>query len=111
MQQAGIETAVMGTNLRARSEGLRQAQLAAQEGRIEDAMRHLAPQVIEAGNDAAVEAAAAWLSLSTAEREATAIYASGRNLRSAVNDAVQTGLKASGELGPETMQLPCRASM
>ncbi|WP_397586560.1 MobF family relaxase [Sphingobium fuliginis] len=105
MQQAGIETAIMSTNLRARSGGLREAQQAAQEGRIEDAMRHLAPQVIEVGNDAAVEAAAAWLSLSTAEREATAIYASGRNLRTAVNEAVQTGLKASGELGPETIRL------
>jgi conjugative relaxase-like TrwC/TraI family protein len=105
MQQAGIETAVMGTNLRARTEVLRDAQQAAQEGRIEDAMRHLAPQVIEVGNGAAVEAAAAWLSLSSGEREATAIYASGRALRSAVNEAVQTGLKANGELGPGAMRL------
>ncbi|MCB2080943.1 MAG: AAA family ATPase, partial [Novosphingobium sp.] len=105
MQQAGIETAVMGTNLRARTEVLRNAQQAAQEGRIEDAMRHLAPQVIEVGNGAAVEAAAAWLSLPSGEREATAIYASGRALRSAVNEAVQTGLKANGELGPGAMRL------
>ncbi|MBC2668213.1 MobF family relaxase [Novosphingobium piscinae] len=105
MQQAGVETAVMDTNLRARDKALRAAQQAAQEGRIEEAMAHLGSQVIEAGNDAAVAAAAAWLALAPAERVATAIYASGRNLRSAVNEAVQTGLRANGELGPETMRL------
>jgi hypothetical protein len=49
---------------------------------IEEAMRHLGtPGDRGRANDAAVDAAAAWLSLSPAEREATAIYASGRNLR------------------------------
>tara|TARA_Y100000815_G_C13279861_1_gene476465 strand:+ start:200 stop:1237 length:1038 start_codon:yes stop_codon:yes gene_type:complete len=32
-------------------------------------------------------------------------YASGRRIRSAVNDAVQTGLLASGQIGPEKAQL------
>jgi ATP-dependent exoDNAse (exonuclease V) alpha subunit len=52
-----------------------------------------------------VDAAAAWLSLSPAEREVTSIYASGRALRGQVNEAVQTGLKANGELGPGSLQL------
>jgi hypothetical protein len=68
-------------------------------------LRHLGPHVVASGNTAAVDAAAAWLSLSPAEREVTAIYASGRNLRGQVNEAVQTGLKANGELGPGSLRL------
>ncbi|WP_144094483.1 MobF family relaxase [Croceicoccus sediminis] len=105
MQQAGIETATMNTNLRARDKALRDAQYAAQGGHIDEALRHLGPHVVASGNTAAVDAAAAWLSLSPAEREVTAIYASGRNLRGQVNEAVQTGLKANGELGPGSLGL------
>ncbi len=105
MQQAGVETAFINVNLRAREKALRDAQYAAQGGHIDEALRHLGAHVVEAGNGAAVEAAAAWLSLSTAERETTSIYASGRALRGEVNEAVQTGLKANGELGPGSMRL------
>ena len=105
MQQAGVETAIMSVNLRAREKALRDAQYAAQGGHIDEALRHLGTHVVEAGNGAAVEAAAAWLSLSPAERETTSIYASGRALRGEVNEAVQTGLKANGELGPGSMRL------
>ena len=68
-------------------------------------LRHLGPYVVASGNTAAVDAAAAWLSLSPAERQVTAIYASGRNLRGQVNEAVQIGLKANGELGPGSLGL------
>jgi len=105
MQQVGVETAIMSVNLRAREKALRDAQYAAQGGHIDEALRHLGTHVVEAGNGAAVEAAAAWLSLSPAERETTSIYASGRALRGEVNEAVQTGLKANGELGPGPMRL------
>ena len=105
MQKAGVETAVMNTNLRARERALRDAQYAAQGGHIDEALRHLGPHVVASGNSAAVDAAAAWLSLSPPEREVTAIYASGRNLRGQVNEAVQTGLKANGELGPGSLRL------
>lgn len=105
MQRAGVEAAIMNTNLRARDKALREAQYAAQGGHIDEALRHLGPHVVASGNTAAVDAAAAWLSLSPAEREMTAIYASGRNLRGQVNEAVQTGLKANGELGPGSMGL------
>ena len=105
MQKAGVETATMNTNLRARDKALRDAQYAAQGGNIDEALRHLGPHVVASGNTAAVDAAAAWLSLSPAEREVTAIYASGRNLRGQVNDAVQIGLKANGELGPGSLAL------
>lgn len=105
MQKAGVETAIMSTNLRARERALRDAQYAAQGGHIDEALRHLGPHVVASGNTAAVDAAAAWLSLLPAEREVTAIYASGRNLRGQVNEAVQTGLKANGELGPGALRL------
>tara|TARA_A100001391_G_scaffold185900_1_gene154743 strand:- start:3619 stop:6555 length:2937 start_codon:yes stop_codon:yes gene_type:complete len=105
MQKAGVETAIMSINLRARDRALRNAQYAAQGGNIDEALRHLGPHVVASGNTAAVDAAAAWLSLSPAEREVTAIYASGRNLRGQVNEAVQTGLKANGELGPGSLGL------
>lgn len=105
MQKAGVETAIMSTNLRARDKALRDAQYAAQGGHIDEALRHLGPHVVASGNTASVDAAAAWLSLSPGEREVTAIYASGRNLRGQVNDAVQIGLKANGELGPGSLAL------
>ncbi|QCB54641.1 conjugative relaxase [Sphingopyxis sp. PAMC25046] len=105
MQKAGVETATMNTNLRARDKALRDAQYAAQGGHIDEALRHLGPHIVASGDTATIDAAAAWLSLSPAEREVTAIYASGRNLRGQVNEAVQTGLKANGELGPGSMGL------
>jgi ATP-dependent exoDNAse (exonuclease V) alpha subunit len=105
MQQAGVETAIMNVNVRAREKALRDAQYAAQGGHIDEALRNLGGHVVEVGNGAAIEAAAAWLSLAPAERERTSIYASGRSLRGEVNAAVQAGLKANGELGPGTMRL------
>ncbi|NNM76376.1 conjugative relaxase [Sphingomonas sp. ID1715] len=105
MQQAGVETAVMNINVRAREQALRRAQYAAQGGQIDEALRHLGKHVVEVAEGAAVEAAAAWLSLSPEERERTSIYASGRALRSQVNDAVQSGLRANGELGTVGMRV------
>ena len=105
MQQAGAETAIMNRNIRARDKALREAQAAAQGGHIEEALRHLGKNVVEVGEGAAIEAAAAWLALSPAQRETTAIYASGRTLRSEVNAAVQTGLKANGEIGAPSLKL------
>lgn len=105
MQQAGIETAVMNLNVRARDKALRSAQYAAQGGKIDEALRHLGPRVVEVPGGAAIEAAAAWLSLSPAERERTSIYASGRALRAQANEAVQTGLRVNGELGPASLRV------
>lgn len=105
MQQAGVETAVMNINVRAREQALRRAQYAAQGGQIDEALRHLGKHVVEVAEGAAVEAAAAWLSLSPEERERTSIYASGRALRSQVNEAVQAGLRANGELGTVGMKV------
>jgi hypothetical protein len=105
MQRAGAETATMNINIRARDKALRSAQYAAQGGKIDEALRHLGSNVVEVREGAAIEAAAAWLSLSPADRERTAIYASGRELRAQVNEAVQTGLKANGEIGEPSLRL------
>jgi conjugative relaxase-like TrwC/TraI family protein len=105
MQQAGTETARMEVNIRARDGRLRLAQYAAQNGQIADALLHLEDDVVQVPQDAAIAAAGAWLELSPSDRERTAIYASGRALRGAVNDAVQTGLKANRELGGEGLKL------
>ena len=105
MQQAGIETAGMRINNRARNVAMRDAQHAAQAGQIEEALRHLGDNVVEVAEGAALSAAAAWLELTPPEREHTAIYASGRTLRGAVNEAVQIGLKGNGELGERALPL------
>lgn len=105
LQQGGVATAEMTTNLRGRDPGLRQAQAAAQAGLVRTALEHLADHTVETKGDGAIVAAERWLALSPAEREHTAIYASGRKIRSAVNQAVQTGLLANREIGPETVTL------
>jgi len=105
LQSAGIETATMGINIRARDAQLREAQYAAQAGRIDQAMALLAPRTIESSGSPALTAAETWLGLAPQERAVTAIYASGRRLRGEVNAAVQAGLKANGELGEPSLKL------
>jgi hypothetical protein len=105
LQQGGIAKAEMNTNLRGRDPVLRQAQAAAQAGLVRSALDHLKEHTVEAEGDGAIVAAERWLSLPPAERERTAIYASGRGIRSAVNEGVQRGLQANGEIGPEKIAL------
>jgi conjugative relaxase-like TrwC/TraI family protein len=105
VQKAGIARAEMTTNLRGRDPQLRLAQAAAQAGDVEAALGHLKSSTIETAGDSALTAAEQWLGLAPQERERTAIYASGRALRTAVNEAVQRGLKANGELGKASLDL------
>ena len=105
LQQGGIDRAEMNTNLRGRDPVLRQAQAAAQAGLVRSALDHLREHTVETQGDGAIVAAERWLSLPPSERERTAIYASGRRIRSAVNEAVQRGLQANGEIGPEKIAL------
>ena len=95
----------MDANLRARSDTLKRAQAAAQQGRTGEALGHLEDHVIEASESGALLAAERWLALPPQEREPTAIYASGRRLRAEINTAVQTGLAANGEIGPDRREL------
>jgi len=102
---AGAENARMDTNLRARSETLKLAQAAAQQGRTSEALGYLKDHIVEVSENSAVVAAERWLLLPPAERERTGIYVSGRRLRDEVNAAVQTGLVANGEIGPGRIDL------
>jgi conjugative relaxase-like TrwC/TraI family protein len=105
LQQGGVAIAEMNTNLRGRDPVLRLAQAAAQAGLVWTALEYLADHTVETKGDGAIVAAERWLALSPPEREQTAIYASGRKIRSAVNEAVQAGLLANREIGPETVTL------
>jgi conjugative relaxase-like TrwC/TraI family protein len=105
LQKAGIARADMTTNLRARDPVVRDAQAAAQAGHVRKALECLKEHTVEAKGDGAIVAAERWLSLGPEDREKTAIYASGRKIRSAVNEAVQAGLLANGEIGPGKLQL------
>ena len=105
LQQGGIARAEMNINLRGRDPLLRQAQAAAQAGLVRSALDHLNEHTVETKGDGAIVAAERWLALPPSERERTGIYASGRRIRSAVNAAVQRGLQANGEIGPEKIAL------
>ena len=105
MQQAGAPTAQMSQNLRARGDAIRTAAAAAQIGAVDRAMEALAPYTVEAPERASAEAAERWLALAPADRERTAIYASGRRLRAEVNGSVQKGLSERGEIGPGKLVL------
>jgi ATP-dependent exoDNAse (exonuclease V) alpha subunit len=105
MQQAGAPTAHMSQNLRARGEAVKAAAAAAQIGNVERAMDALRPFTVEAPGRGAQEAADRWLALGKEDRAGTAIYASGRRLRTEVNLAVQAGRLGRGELGPGQLNL------
>ncbi|WP_109355592.1 MobF family relaxase [Sphingorhabdus sp. EL138] len=105
VQSAGIDTAKMITNLRARDKTLRRAQYSAQAGNIGEAMSYLKDHIVETKEGSALIAAERWLALAPEERQSTAIYASGRALRTAVNEAVQSGLRANNELGKRELKL------
>ncbi len=104
-QRAGTETALMDYNLRARSDTLKRAQKAAQSGKTSNALEHLKDHIVEVQENSAIVAAERWLSLPPAERERTSIFAAGRRLRTEINEAVQTGLAANGEIGPARTRL------
>ena len=104
-QRAGTDTARMDHNLRARSDTLKKAQHAAQQGKTNEALEHLKDHIVEVQEDSAIVAAERWLSLPSAERERTSIFATGRRLRSEINEAVQTGLADNGEIGPARTRL------
>ena len=96
---AHLRRCLLEEGVRAIERGIWSISLAHREEHVDEALRYLGYHVVEMAEGAAVAAAAAWLGLSPDERERTSIYASGRALRSEVNEAVQTGLRANGELG------------
>ena len=105
VQDAGIQTARMDSNVRARDDTVRGVAAAAQAGDVGAALLLLGGKVVEAKGTVVEQATQQWLSLPRTERDQTMIFASGRRLRDAVNTSVQDGLLKRGELGQQSLQL------
>ncbi len=97
--RAGSRTAVMDENVRATTPQMRDVHAAAQKGDVPELMRLLKADTIEAPGTAAAVVADRWMALSSQDRSRTGIYASGRQLRGEINEAVQQRRMAAGELG------------
>jgi conjugative relaxase-like TrwC/TraI family protein len=104
IQAAGGTMARMDENIRQRTDQLRTVAALANLGKASAAMKVLGDNVIEAARPAE-HAADMWLALSTAEREATAVFASGREARATINLAIQNGLASEGSLSGSSVRL------
>src|SRR3546814_19327827 len=67
-------------------------------------MKVLGEHIVEE-KDPAAAAADSWLGLSPEEREATAVFASGRDARETINKRIPAGLIAEGSVKGEALQL------
>ena len=97
MQAAKIGMARMDKNLRQRTDQLRTVAALANIGKAGQAMKVLGDKVVE-HKDPSAHASELWLALTPQDRADTAIFASGRETRAAINKAVQAGLKQEGTL-------------
>jgi hypothetical protein len=97
MQADKIGMARMDDNLRQQTDQLRTVAALANIGKAGQAMKVLGDKVVE-HEDPSAHASDLWLALSPDERANTAIFASGRETRAAINQAVQKGLKDEGTL-------------
>ena len=104
IQAGGATMARMDQNIRQRTTLLRSVASLANAGKPGLAMRLLGNKVIESDSPAA-DAADRWLGLSPEERERTAVFASGREARAAINERIQEGLAAEGTLRGEGIKV------
>src|SRR3546814_10700622 len=96
MIQAGGGTLMkMDENIRQRTDQLRTVAALANIGKASAAMKVLGDRVIESA-EPDVSAADMWLALSQPERDATAVFASGRDARAGSNQRIQDGRVAGG---------------
>jgi len=93
----------MDTSMRQRTEHMQQVATLTREGKFAEAFEVLGERVEQTGQgeDHVALAAEKWLALPDAERERTALYASGRVARAQLNELVQAGLKEEGKLTGE----------
>ncbi|KFG89944.1 Conjugative relaxase region-like protein [Sphingobium herbicidovorans NBRC 16415] len=92
------------THIRQRTTLLRTVASLANGGRASHALRLLGNNVIESQNPAK-DTADRWLGLSPQDRERTAVFASGRDARAAINMRIQEGLVAEGSLRGEAIEV------
>ena len=104
IQAGGGTMARMDENIRQRTDQLRTVAALANVGEAGRAMKVLGDSVIE-HKSPALHAAEMWLGLSTADRESTAVFASGRASRAIINQRIQDGLAAEGTVRGEGIHL------
>ncbi|AMK20430.1 MULTISPECIES: MobF family relaxase [Sphingobium] len=104
IQAGGGTMARMDQNIRQRNTLLRTVASLANAGKAGVAMRILRDNVIESDSPAE-DAADRWLGLSAEERERTAVFASGREARAAINERIQEGLATEGTLRGKPINL------
>ncbi len=104
IQAGGGTMARMDENIRQRTDQLRTVAALANVGEAGNAMKVLGDSVIE-HKSPALHAAEMWLGLSTADRESTAVFASGRTSRTIINQRIQDGLAAEGSVRGEGIHL------
>ena len=104
IQAGGVTLARMDENIRQRTDRLRTVAALANVGQAGQALKVLGDNVVEHQNPAG-HAAELWLALSTSDREATAVFASGRDTRAVINQRIQEGLAAEGTLRGEGIRL------
>lgn len=95
IQAAGGTMARMDENIRQRTDMLRTVAALANVGKAGEAMKVLGDNVHESAS-APETAADMWLALPGGDREATAVFASGRESRAIINQRIQDGLAAEG---------------
>jgi conjugative relaxase-like TrwC/TraI family protein len=104
IQVGGGTVARMDQNIRQRTDQLRTVAALANIGKAGAALKVLGDRVVEAADPAAA-AADMWLGLDPSEREATAVFASGRDARALINQRIQDGLIAEGSVKGEAIHL------
>ncbi|NWK99185.1 AAA family ATPase [Sphingobium lactosutens] len=104
IQASGGTMARMDQNIRQRTTLLRTVASLANAGKAGHALRLLGNKVIESQSPAK-DTADRWLGLSPQDRERTAVFASGRDARAAINMRIQEGLVAEGSLRGEAIKI------
>ncbi|RSV41718.1 conjugative relaxase [Sphingomonas sp. ABOLE] len=104
IQAAGGTMARMDENIRQRTDTLRTVAALANVGRAGEAMKVLGDNVHESAS-APETAAGMWLALSAEDRDATAVFASGRASRAIINQRIQDGLAAEGTVRGQGIHL------
>ena len=104
IQAGGGTLARMDENIRQRTDQLRTIAALANIGKAGQALGVLGEKVLESA-DPAGTAADQWLGLSAADREATAVFASGRETRAVINQRIQEGLATEGTVRGDGIHL------
>jgi len=96
---------VMEISQRQKTEHMQQVAALGRAGKFKEAFEVLGDRVQSEKSDYLEAAANKWLALSSEDRERTALYASGRLTRTALNELVQDGLKAEGKITGDGLKL------